>query len=352
MIVPGNDVDPLMAVDGLVVDYVTPTRSIRALDGVDLRLVRGETIGVVGESGSGKSTLGAAVGGLLPRIARPADGRIVVEGESVFELSPPAIRRLRRERLGFVFQDPVGSLDPTKRVGAQLRLALRGRGASLDVLRHLERVKLRDPRRVARAYPHQLSGGMRQRVAIAMAMATNPELLVADEPTAALDSQVREEVLGVIFALAAEANTSIMWLSHDLPAVARRCSRVAVMYAGRVVEDGPAGEVLAHPAHPYTYALAASAPSNVGPGERLEPVPGRPPVLTGPAPGCAFVQRCRFAVDRCSVQRPAPVRVRHQDVLCHRAEELAEAGALPAHRSQAHDSPADRSPAGQAEAVR
>src|SRR5690606_6802191 len=176
----------------------------------------------------------------------------------------------------------------------------------------------------ARAYPHQLSGGMAQRVAIALAMARSPELLVADEPTAALDSQVREEVLGMVFTLAAEAGTGILWLSHDLPAVARRCDRVAVMYGGRVVEHGPARDVLGAPAHPYTAALAASAPSAAGPGERLEPVPGRPPVLTGPSPGCAFAPRCPYRIGRCESERPRPVRVREQDVLCHRAAELAE----------------------------
>ncbi|MFD0660686.1 oligopeptide/dipeptide ABC transporter ATP-binding protein [Thermocatellispora tengchongensis] len=184
---------------------------------------------------------------------------------------------------------------------------------------HLERVRL-DPA-VARAYPHQLSGGMAQRVAIAMAMATEPRLLVADEPTAALDSQVREEVLNVVFGLAAEAGAGIVWLSHDLPAVARRCERVAVMYGGRVVEEGPAAEVLGRPAHPYTAALARSAPAAAGPGTRLVPVPGRPPVLTGPAPGCAFAPRCAFAIDRCSRERPALARVGGQTVLCHRAGE-------------------------------
>ncbi|MEU8103689.1 ABC transporter ATP-binding protein [Nonomuraea muscovyensis] len=316
----------LLEVDELVVDY----GRTRALDGARLRVAPGETVGVVGESGSGKSTLGAAIGRLLPRQARVAAGTVLVAGEPVLDLPPAELRRLRGRRLGFVFQDPIGSLDPTMRVGRQLRLVLgrdRGQGKSsrrsADVGAHLARVGL-DEARVAAAYPHQLSGGMAQRVAIALAMAASPELLVADEPTASLDSQVREKVLDVVFALAGEAGTGIVWLSHDLPAVARRCDRVAVMYGGRVVESGPAAQVLGAPAHPYTAALAGSAPAAAAPGVRLRPVPGRPPVLTGPSPGCAFEPRCPFAEDRCASERPEPVRVGEQDVLCHRAGELTE----------------------------
>jgi oligopeptide/dipeptide ABC transporter ATP-binding protein len=315
----------LLTVRNLVIDYP----QTRALDGADLDLRQGETLGLVGESGSGKSTLGSAVGRLLPGTAVRSDGEVTVAGEPVFDLPPGRLRHLRKKHLGFVFQDPIASLDPTMRVGAQLRLVL-GRGA--DVGFHLGRVKL-DDARVTRAYPHQLSGGMAQRVAIAMAMATAPELLVADEPTAALDSQVREEVLNVVFSLAADAGTSILWLSHDLPAVARRCDRVAVMYGGRVVESGPARQVLGDPAHPYTAALARSAPAAAARGARLEPVPGRPPVLTGAAPGCAFAPRCPFAVERCEHERPAPVRIREQDVLCHRAGEL-EAHMTAGHRPE------------------
>ncbi|TMR09615.1 ABC transporter ATP-binding protein [Nonomuraea turkmeniaca] len=307
----------LLAVRNLVIDYA----ETRALDGADLDLARGETLGLVGESGSGKSTLGSAVGRLLPTTARRTEGEVLVAGEPVFDLPAREVRKLRKKHLGFVFQDPIASLDPTMRVGNQLRLVL-GRGG--DVRFHLGRVKLDDPR-VLRAYPHQLSGGMAQRVAIAMAMATSPELLVADEPTAALDTQVREEVLNVVFSLAADAGTSILWLSHDLPAVARRCDQVAVMYGGRVVERGPAREVLGRPVHPYTAALAGSAPAAAGHGVRLEPVPGRPPVLTGPSPGCAFAPRCAFAEERCDHERPQPVLVREQEVLCHRAAELSEA---------------------------
>ncbi|QYN36209.1 ABC transporter ATP-binding protein [Pseudonocardia sp. DSM 110487] len=307
----------LLAVQNLTVDY----GSVRALDGADLVVEAGETVGIVGESGSGKSTLGSAIGRLLPRTAH-VDGEVRVAGEHVLALAPPGMRRLRRERLGFVFQDPIAALDPTMRIGAQLRLVL---GRRADPLPHLERVRLADPARVARLFPHQLSGGMAQRVALAIAMAGRPRLLVADEPTSALDAQVREDVLGMLFDLAAENGTTILWLSHDLTAVARRCSRIAVMYGGRVVEDGPVAEVLDRPAHPYTAALARSAPAMAALGERLAPVPGRPPVLDGPAAGCAFAPRCAHAEDRCATQRPGPSTVRDRQVLCHLASDLVNA---------------------------
>lgn len=309
----------LLAVRGLAVEYQSGGRTVRALDGADLTVAAGETVGIVGESGSGKSTLGHAVGRLLPGSAVRVAGEIRLAGEPVFDLRPAELRRLRRERLGFVFQDPIASLDPTMRVGAQLRLVL---GRRADPLSHLERVRLANPGRVARLYPHQLSGGMAQRVALAIAMAGQPRVLVADEPTAALDAEVREEVLDVVFALAAEAGSTILWLSHDLTAVARRCSRVAVMYAGRVVEDGPATDVLSRPAHPYTAALARSAPALATLGERLTPVPGRPPVLAGPSHGCAFAPRCGYVEDRCTAERPELHVVRGQEALCHRATEL------------------------------
>jgi oligopeptide/dipeptide ABC transporter ATP-binding protein len=299
-----------LEVDGLEVDY---ENGVRALDGATLTVSAGETVGIVGESGSGKSTLGSAVGGLLSRGARITAGEVRVDGQDVHRLRPGALRELRRERLGFVFQEPISSLDPTMRVGKQVALVLRGEG---DVLAHLERVRLRDPARVARSYPHQLSGGMAQRVAIAMAMARAPEILVADEPTAALDAQIREDVLDVIFSLAAESGTTILWLSHDLTAVARRCSRVAVMYGGRVVESGAATDVLHAPEHPYTAALVRAVPAAAAEGERLEPIPGQPPVLTGPAEGCAFAPRCPEAHERCGTSRPQVVRLSDRDVLC------------------------------------
>ncbi|WP_020672962.1 ABC transporter ATP-binding protein [Amycolatopsis nigrescens] len=318
----------LLQVDDLVVDY----GSVRALDGARLTVRSGETVGIVGESGSGKSTLGAAIGGLLPRAARVTGGEVRVDGAAVGGMSAGELRALRRNRLGFIFQEPIGSLDPTMRIGKQVELALRGRGNRRDVLDRLATVKLADPARVARCYPHQLSGGMAQRVAIAMAMAAEPELLIADEPTAALDSQVREDVLDLVFSLAAEAGTTILWLSHDLPAVGRRCSRVVVMYGGRVVESGAAAAVLAEPRHPYTVALARSVPGAAAEGERLASIPGQPPVLTGAAAGCSFAPRCPAVLDSCAGERPRLHVSADRDVLCHRAEDAATAETVGAAR--------------------
>ena len=228
-------------------------------------------MGIVGESGSGKSTLGLLVGRMLPRNARLAGGHVRIAGRDVLALGSEDLRRLRREELGFIPQDAVASLDPTMRIGRQLGLALRGLDTSTAALvGHLERVKMRDPERVLRLFPHEISGGMAQRVAIAMAMAHSPRILVADEPTASLDSSVRGEVTKLIFGLAREHGTTVLWLSHDLRSVGRWCERVAVMYAGAVVEDGPAEQVLDRPTHPYAVALAAADPARARPGERIE----------------------------------------------------------------------------------
>ncbi|MGP4019573.1 ABC transporter ATP-binding protein [Saccharopolyspora sp. 5N708] len=316
----------LLRVDDLVVDYETGQRAARALDGAELLVGRGETVGIVGESGSGKSTLAAAIGGLLPGTARITGGQVRIDGAVVGQLSSRALRQLRRDRLGFIFQDPIGALDPTMRVGRQLGLVLGDRDRE-RILSILDGVRLRDPARVARSYPHQLSGGMAQRVAIAMAMAARPEILIADEPTAALDGQVREEVLDVVFALAESAGTTVLWLSHDLPTVARRCARVAVMYGGRIVESGPAAQVLSAPRHPYTAALARSVPSTVAEGVRLVPIPGQPPVLTGPAAGCSFAPRCPVAIDVCTGSRPRVSGSSGWTVVCHRADDPVVVGA-------------------------
>ncbi|WP_345763415.1 ABC transporter ATP-binding protein [Diaminobutyricibacter sp. McL0608] len=312
----------ILRVVDAVVDYSTSTGTVRALDGATLEVGRGEFVGVVGESGSGKSTLGLLVGKLLPAIAR-IDGIVEVDGVSVLDTRRDELLRLRRECLGFVPQDPVGALNPTLRIGKQMRLALHGLAATTDELvAMLDRVRIREPRRVLQLFPHQVSGGMAQRVAIAMAMARKPRILIADEPTAALDSNVREEVTKLIFELARESGTTVLWLSHDLNAVSRWCERIVVMYGGRVVEDGPATAVLVNPRHPYTAALASSDPARIARGERLLPIAGTPPVLTQQLHACAFHTRCALAIDACRNVRPEPTTFGGHTVLCRRAEEF------------------------------
>jgi oligopeptide/dipeptide ABC transporter ATP-binding protein len=313
---------PLLEVSDLTVEYWGAQGAVTALDGADLVVRAGESIGIVGESGSGKSTFGLAVGRLLPPSARITRGDVRVNGTSVRSLDDEGIRTLRRSQLSFIFQDPMATLDPTMPVGRQLRHALPP-GRDGDVHRELERVQLTDPARVARSYPHQLSGGMAQRVAIAIALAGNPSLLVADEPTAALDTAVRASILELLFSLPREVGLGLVFLSHDLRSVARYCDRVAVMYAGRLVEVGPSRECFEHPVHPYTQALLLSAPGVERIGERLRAIPGLPPVLRGSAGGCAFVARCSWAVERCSAERPDYSVIDGRRVLCHRAAETA-----------------------------
>lgn len=260
----------ILDIQDATVEYSTRGSLVRALDGATLRVEPGETVGIVGESGSGKSTLGLLCGRLLPANATVTATRALVDGGELLGLDNDGIRRLRRECLGFIPQDPVAALDPTMRIGRQLALALRGLPTdTASLVARLEGVRIREPERVLRLFPHQISGGMAQRVVIAMTMARMPRLLVADEPTAALDSNVRAEVAKLIFGLAAEAGATVLWLSHDLRSVGRWCDRVVVMYAGKVVEDGPAQQVLEHPQHPYTVSLAAADPARATPGERI-----------------------------------------------------------------------------------
>lgn len=261
---------PIIDIDNITIEYPGNGTRVRALDGATLRVDAGETVGLVGESGSGKTTLGLLAGRLLPRSAKVTGGQIRVDGQDVLALDDERLRALRRDCLGYIPQDPVAALDPTMRIGRQLELVLHGLPSDpSSLVRHLDSVQISEPQRVLRLFPHEISGGMAQRVMIAMAMARTPRLLVADEPTAALDSHVRTEVTKLIFNLAAKAGATVLWLSHDLRSVSRWCERVVVMYGGKVMEDGPAAQVLRHPTHPYTIALAAADPARAKPGQRI-----------------------------------------------------------------------------------
>lgn len=316
-----------LEIDDVVIEFDTPSGEIRALDGATLHVRAGTSVAIVGESGSGKSTLASLIARLQPRNARLGRGSVSVDGSEVMQLSRERLRELRRGTVGMVPQDPIGSLDPTLRIGRQLQLVLRQTGRSADIdarLALLEGVKIVDPERVLRLYPHEVSGGMAQRIAIAIAMCRRPRILVADEPTAALDAQVREDVIRLMFEQAAEHGTTIVWLSHDLPSVAKWCDEIAVMYAGRIVERGPAGDVLASPVHPYTRALADADPGHVREGERLASIAGAPPVLREASGGCAFDPRCSFAVADCRTVRPEPRGDAGRSALCIRVDELPE----------------------------
>ena len=317
------------AVD-LAVTYRVGERKVQALDGVDLSVEPGETLAIVGESGSGKTTLGMALGRLLPGEASRERGELRVAGVSVFDCDDAALRALRRRAFGFVFQNPMSALDPTMRIGKQVARALDGDRDRVRIAALLGRAGLPEPARVAERYPHELSGGMAQRVSIAMAIARNPALLVADEPTASLDASVRERVMQTLMALRAETGASLIILSHDLRLVARHCERVAVMYGGRIVELGRREAVFQRPAHPYTAALIAAAAGNEGPDGVLVPISGNPPTLYGPSGQCAFAPRCRFRRERCLGERPEPRRIEGRDVLCHFGEEFLAGTAVAA----------------------
>jgi len=312
----------LLAIRDLRIDYETARGIVYALDGVDLTVCPSQKLGIVGESGSGKTTLGMAIGRLLPSNSRRASGDLLVNGQSIFDASDEEIRLLRQDRLGFVFQDPMSALDPTMRVGRQMRLVLKERASDDPVHELLRRVGLPDVKRVARSYPHQLSGGMAQRVIIAMAISRQPSLLIADEPTASLDASVREQILKLLLSVREETGVAIVLLSHELGLIAKYCDTIAVMYGGRLVETGSNVSVFRRPAHPYTKALLEAAPGNEKPGDWLEAVPGVPPVLQSSARGCVFEPRCKWAHEACRTVRPVLRPIENRLVACHRAEEV------------------------------
>jgi len=276
------------------------------LRGVSLAIAPGEILGLVGESGSGKSVLGFTLLGLLPKHAK-IDGTVCVTGADMVNGEPKALRKVRRLDLGAVFQDPMTSLNPTMRIGHQVTEAA---GSSDEALRLLTAVGIPDPKRRMRAFPHELSGGLRQRVMIAMAVAGNPELIVADEPTTALDVTVQAQVLRLLRRLRDEIGCSIVLITHDLGVAAQISDRIAVLYAGRIAEIGPTADVLGMPAHPYTHGLLRSRLTlDTARDRKLAALAGSVPSPTAPLPGCAFVPRCALATDDCDRTSPNPIAV-------------------------------------------
>lgn len=300
----------------VVVDYSTAEGIVRSLDGATIQIESGAITAVVGESGSGKTTLGLAVGRLLPANARYTGGDLRVLGRAVLTTSDSHVRSLRRDALGYVFQNPVASLNPTLRIGRQMALAS-GDGLTRQRLGDaLADVGLADVDRVLQAFPHELSGGMAQRVGIAMALMSDPRLLVADEPTAAVDATQRARILELLVERCQDGGRTLLLLTHDLRNVAHWCTHVAVMYAGRVVEYGPAADVLREPHHPYTRALVAAMPGDERLGQRLRAIPGVPPVLRAQSPGCAFSARCTSALPRCPETRPTYSSIGGRSLCC------------------------------------
>ncbi|MEO0823112.1 MAG: ABC transporter ATP-binding protein [Pseudomonadota bacterium] len=298
---------PLLEVADLAVRFSAEDGPVQAVRGVDLALAAGEILGIVGESGSGKSVTCQALLGLLPPSAAVA-GRIAVDGAPVAPGDADGFAALRGTALSMIFQDPMSALDPLMSVRGHLMQRLRRHGAGAPgggadeaaALALLSSAGVPDPGRVLDAYAHQLSGGLCQRVAIALALAGRPRLLVADEPTTALDVTIQAQVLDLLADLSAERGLAVILISHDLGVVAEICDRIAVMYAGQVVETGPAEAVLSAPAHPYTRALLASRPRLDGPRQALRPIPGAAPAPGELPAGCAFAPRCPAAVETCA----------------------------------------------------
>ena len=325
----------MLKVTDLRVTLNTARGPAEALRGDDLQLERGATLGLIGESGCGKSMTAMAVMGLLPAGAL-VSGSIKLNGQELVGLGDAAMCRLRGNRIGMVFQEPMTALNPLHTVGDQIAEPLRlhkgltRSAARAEALRLLERVQLPQAAQRLDAYPHQLSGGQRQRVMIAMALACGPDLLIADEPTTALDVTIQGEILDLIRELVDASNMALLMISHDLGVMARTVARLLVMYGGTVVESGPTDEVFAHLAHPYTRGLFAARPrmgaARVdGQKPRLATIPGRVPELADMPAGCPFADRCAWVVNACHVAPPVPVVVGPAHVArCIRVGELAE----------------------------
>jgi oligopeptide/dipeptide ABC transporter ATP-binding protein len=307
----------LLEVRGLRAVFMTATGEIPAVDGIDFEIRTGESVGVVGESGCGKSATALSVMGLLPKPAgRIAAGSIRFAGRELRTLEPSEMRALRGNEIAMVFQEPMTSLNPVFTVGSQIAEAVRihrhatRRDAWAHAVRMLELVEIPDPAERAHDYPHQLSGGMRQRVMIAMALSCDPRLLIADEPTTALDVTIQAQVLELIDSLRARLGMALVLITHDLGVVAERCDRILVMYAGRIVETGPVRQVLVDPCHPYTRGLLASQPEFAVEGRRLRAIPGNVPRPGAFPSGCRFRDRCELAEPRCAQSDPSLVTVR------------------------------------------
>ena len=303
---------PLLELRNLSTHYVSArgTRVVRAVDEVSLSLEAGSTLGIVGESGSGKSTLALTILRLLPPAARITSGEILFEGEDLRTKSDVEMRRIRGQRIAMILQDPMASLNPLFTIGDQVAEPLRvhegvgRRGAWSRATDLLKAVRISAPESRVREYPHQMSGGMRQRIVGAIAISCSPRLLIADEPTTSLDLTIQAQYLNLLRDLQRQYELALIFITHNLGIVAKMCDQVAVMYAGRLVEWGPVTRIFDAPAHPYTQALLGSIPRMGDGRERLTAIEGQPPDLAAPPPGCAFHPRCPQVMDQCREQAP------------------------------------------------
>ena len=291
---------------------MTSNGEVQAVRGVSFEVRRGEIVGIVGESGSGKSITNMTLLKLLPDTAVIKDGRAMFQGQDLTKLSMKELRKIRGEKIAMIFQDPMSSLNPLIPVGEQVAEIIRihhsdrsREAVKQEVLKRFAEVRIPEPEKRYHAYPHEFSGGMRQRVMIAMALANNPELLIADEPTTALDVTIQDQIIRQMRELEEQHGTSIIFITHDLGVIAELCEKVEVMYGGLIMEEAPIDELFEHPSHPYTLGLLESMPSiQQDKAERLIPIPGSPPDMTNPPAGCPFAPRCRYARKICAAELP------------------------------------------------
>ena len=307
----GSGVEPILRVEDLRTFFFTRAGPLKALDGVTFDLYPGETLGIVGESGSGKTMTAMSILRLMPAPnARIVGGHIWFHGDDLVQLPESQMARLRGRKIAVIPQDPLTSLNPTFTIGSQMQesIALRGRaGASslrATAIEWLSRVRVSEPAMRLRAYPHQMSGGMRQRIVGAIGFSTQPELIIADEPTTSLDATIQLQYLRLLQELQRETGVAIIFITHDFGIVAKMCHRVAVMYAGRVVEMASVEDIFSRPAHPYTQALIESVPDLERQVEFLPAIPGQPPTLDSLPAGCSFAPRCKYAWAKCHSEAP------------------------------------------------
>ncbi len=313
---------PVLSVRDLKVEFPTRRGTLTAVDGISFDIMPGEVLGVVGESGAGKSITGTAIIGLIEPPGRIAGGEVRLKDKRIDNLPPEALRHIRGKRIGMVFQDPLTSLNPLYRIGDQLvetiktHTDLSASAARRKALSLLAEVGIPAPDTRIDNYPHQFSGGMRQRVVLALALAAEPELVIADEPTTALDVSVQAQIIALLKRLCRQHGAAVMLITHDMGVIAETADRVAVMYAGRIVEIGPVRDVIKAPLHPYTKGLMGSIPSLIGEHDRLTQIPGSMPRLTAIPAGCAFHPRCPRAFVPCPTFRPVLQPAERSQVAC------------------------------------
>ncbi len=316
--------EPLLDVKDLRVHFPTEDGLVKAVDGLSFSIQPGETLGIVGESGSGKSVTFLTVMGLINRKSAIVEGEVIFQGQDLLQLPREELRSVRGNKIGMIFQDPMTSLHPFYKVGDQIAEAILAhdkiskKDAHARSVEMLDRVGIPRPDERARQYPHEFSGGMRQRAMIAMALSLNPDLLVADEPTTALDVTVQAQILSLIDRLQSEFNTAVALITHDLGVVAEHCDFIQVMYAGKLVETGTADDIYYEPMMPYTWGLLRSLPRLTADDERLSPIRGTPPSLIHVPNGCPFNPRCPYVFDRCKAEVPELLPVNgHHAAACH-----------------------------------